>query len=125
MTFNLTVFLKSFFNEVSFEITNPVPLTNTINTVDAAVNSSAANMTEPVVDSASADNTTATESTTSSEPAAAAEGAAPASAEALESAPTGSQFYVYDFISLVCWEDKHLKNKSQLQHGLASQLRTT
>ena len=55
-------------------------------------------MTEPVVDSALADNTTATQSTISSE-APAAEGAAPASAEALESAPTGSHFYIYDFIS--------------------------
>ena len=55
-------------------------------------------MTEPVVDSALADNTTATQSTISSE-GAAAEGAAPASAEALESAPTGSHFYIYDFIS--------------------------
>ena len=82
-------------------------------------------MTEPVVDSASADNTTATESTTSSEPAAAAEGAAPASAEALESAPTGSHFYIYDFISFVCWKDKHLKNKSQLQHGLPARVRTS
>lgn len=81
-------------------------------------------MTEPVVDSASADNTTATQSTISSEPPA-AEGAAPASAEALESAPTGSHFYIYDFISFVCWKDTHLKNKSQLQHGLPARVRTS
>lgn len=81
-------------------------------------------MTEPVVDSASADNTTATQSTISSEPPA-AEGAAPASAEALESAPTGSHFYIYNFISFVCWKDKHLKNKSQLQHGLPARVRTS
>ena len=74
-------------------------------------------MTEPVVDSALADNTTATQSTISSE-GAAAEGAAPASAEALESAPTGSHFYIYDFISFVCWETNLNFNTASL-HGCA------